>query len=101
MRYLSASSDNVFMANVVRALMSLGAVVRVKNQLDHPAAISEIDKNDAAMVPSHVHPTDESLFLADLLGPQRAAATIRAPISQISQFDRLCLIQTHQKPLSV
>jgi hypothetical protein len=58
--------------------MNLG----VKHHLGEPLPVPQVDENDAAVIPSALHPAHQDDFTPDVRSPQRFAVMGPAHVSQ-------------------
>ena len=63
----AARGHNVFRADLFGLLMRGLAHLGVEDDLDDPAAVSEIDENQPAVIAPPLHPSDQDQLLPDAI----------------------------------
>src|SRR5262249_24316463 len=69
---LAGRRDHVLGAKLLRQRVRLRRVLRVKDQLQEPAAVAQVDEDQPAMVAAAVHPAGDADAIADARGPELA-----------------------------
>src|SRR6056297_1859002 len=78
----SPDAQYIFASEVMGLLVNGGLAFRIENNLGDPLAIPQINKNDAAVVPSPLDPAHEYHFSANIFRTQLIAMVSSSHISQ-------------------
>ena len=81
-RYDTAHGDDIFTANPFGFGMRFRVAVRVEGQLCYPLAVTQVNKDQTAVITASLNPAHKTDFLADVSGRDAAAEMASFPITQ-------------------